>query len=118
MSSDTIMRILLETNDRLQVATDADEVRRIGIDHVHALGADFAAAAYLSLVTSPDLTEQQQVAFLQEAVRRLMESIEGSFISQNLRDAALLADHLEAAETGFVSRLDELFSEVRIGGHA
>jgi hypothetical protein len=118
MSSDPIMRILCETDARLQVAEDADEVRRIGIDHVRALGADLAALTYLQLATDPSLNAEQQASLLMVTVGSLMETIEASFITQGVRDVALLADHLEAAEIGFVGRLDELFSAVRIGGHA
>lgn len=118
MSSNSIMRILCETDARLQVAEDADEVRRIGIDHVRALGADLAALTYLQIVSAPSLSVEQQASLLMVTVGSLMETIEGSFATRCVRDVALLADHLEAAETGFVGRLDELFAVVRIGGQA
>ena len=118
MSIPTTMRIMDVTDARLRSAKDDDEVRRIGIDHVTALGADLANTAYLKLVSRPELTVDQQAGFLQATITDLMANIEGSFARQGMTDVALLADHLEAAETGFVGRLDELFSVVRIGGQA
>lgn len=118
MSSNSIMRILCETDARLKAANDADEVRRIGIDHVRALGADLAALTYLQIISDPSLSAEQQASLLTVTIGGLMETIEGSFVTHGVRDVALLADHLEAAETGFVGRLDELFSVVRIGGQA
>ncbi|MHC2108344.1 hypothetical protein [Methylobacterium sp. CM6246] len=107
-----------ETDARLDAANGDAEVRRVGIDHMHALGADLATTAYLTLVSRPDLTADQQASFLKDTIGDLMMSIEDTFATQGVRDVALLADHLEAAETGFVGRLDELFSVVRIGGQA
>lgn len=118
MSVATLRQIMRETDARLNLAKDDDEVRRVGIDHVCALGADLANTAYLKLVSQPDLAVADQAGFLQDTIADLMANIEGSFARQGVRDVALLADHLEAAEIGFVGRLDELFSVVRIGGQA
>jgi hypothetical protein len=118
MSVSTLTQIMRETDARLSAARDADEVRRIGIDHVRALGADLATTAYLRLIAEPERTAEQQAEFLQQTIAGLFASIEDSFASQGVRDVTLLSDHLEAADVGFVGRLDELFSVVRIGGHA
>jgi hypothetical protein len=118
MSASTLRQIMRDTDARLEAARDDDEVRRVGIDHMNALGADLAATAYLKLVSRPDMTVDQQAGFLKDTIGDLMTSIEASFVTHGVQDVALLADHLEAAEVGFVGRLDELFSVVRIGGRA
>ncbi|MET3411651.1 hypothetical protein [Methylobacterium sp. 1030] len=118
MSIANIRRIMDDTDARLHRAKDEDEVRQIGIDHVRALGADLATTAYLRLISEPERTVQQQAEFLQELIAGLFQSIEETFAHHGVRDVALLSDHLEAADVGFVCRLDELFSVVRIGGHA
>lgn len=118
MSVATLRQIMRETDARLDAAKGDAEVRRVGIDHMHALGADLAATAYLKLVSRPDLTVDQQAGLLKDTIEDLMTSIEASFATHGVRDVALLAEHLEAAEIGFVGRLDDLFSVVRIGGQA
>ncbi|MCJ2126674.1 hypothetical protein [Methylobacterium sp. J-077] len=118
MSMATTSRIMDETDARLRAARNDDEVRRIGIDHVTALGADLANTAYLKLVSRPELTVDQQAGFLQDTIADLMANIEDLFARQGMTDVTLLAEHLEGAETGFVGRLDELFFVVRIGGQA
>lgn len=118
MSSDTLLNILRETDAKLLASQNSAEVRQIGIDHVRALGVDFAATVYLQISSSPSLTPTQQSIFLMRAVGGLIEAIESSFVTQKVQDASLLTDHLEAVESGFFTQFDKLMTMAQMGGRA
>ena len=118
MNIATTADIMDETDARLRAATDADEVRRIGIDHVRALGADLATTAYLKVVNELQYTDDERLIFLQGTVGQMLQSLEQTFVKNDVQDTDLLRDHLEAALLGFTDRITQLFSVVSAGGSA
>lgn len=118
MSTETLRRLMDETNERLAVASYGDETLAIGIETMAALGVDAAETLFVRVAGAPFTDAEINTAIL-STLDGLQRHIVESFRASGVKEHPFLDQCLEAAASGFLDRGEALFSVLpEAGGRA